>query len=159
MPTCLAVGCSNTTGKLKDKEKPKSFHRIPDQLKNRLLCERWLNNMDNAKWNINNFKANKNRVLCSDHFHTNCFARDLMSELLDKDKFQQRKKRDRKLVEGAIPTIFKHKVYDEININGTKVLLDESASRKRSLDLERKDVRLFIRFQICIKHPDEKFLT
>ena len=63
--------------------------------------------MDNAKWNINNFKANKNRVLCSDHFHTNCFARDLMSELLDTDKFRQRKKRDRKLVEGAIPTIFR----------------------------------------------------
>ncbi|XP_066916354.1 uncharacterized protein [Clytia hemisphaerica] len=139
MPSCLALGCTNTTGKPKEKEEPKSFHRIPDPQKYRLLSARWLNNMANAKWNLYNFEANRNRVLCSDHFHLNCYARDLMAELLGTDKFHQRKRRDRKLVEGAIPTIFKHKIFDEINIDGTKVLLTESASRKRSLNLERKD--------------------
>ena len=103
MPTCLAVGCTNTTSKAKEKEESKSFHCIPDPVKNRSLCMRWLNNMANAKWNINNFEANKNRVLCSDHFYPNCFARDLMSELLETEEFHQRKKRDQKLIEGAIP--------------------------------------------------------
>ena len=99
--------------------------------------------MANAKWNINNFEFSRNRVLCSDHFHSSCFERNMQSELLDKDDFPQRKKPNRKLIDGAIPTIFKHKVYDEINMDGTKVLLKESASRKRSLDLERKHVSFF----------------
>ena len=153
MPACLAVGCTNKTGKpLKDEENPKSFHQIPDPTKNHSLCARWLNNMANAAWNINNFEASRNRVLCSDHFHSNCFARDLMTELLDKEKFPQRKKPDTKLVEGAIPTIFKHKVFDEINMDGTKILLKESASRKRSSHLERKHVSLFLYTPVSIKY-------
>jgi len=49
--------------------------------------------MENAKWSINNFESSKNRVLCSDHFHSDCFERDLQSELLPKETFPQRKKR------------------------------------------------------------------
>ena len=40
-----------------------------------------------------------------------------------------------KLKPGAIPTIFKHKIYDKINIDETIIPNKPSASRKRSLDL------------------------
>ena len=46
----------------------------------------------------------------------------------------------RNLCSGAVPTIFKHKVYDEINMDGTLVVNRPSASHKRTLQLERSQV-------------------
>ena len=79
MPSCLAFGCSNTSGRLQDK---KNFFKIPDPKKNAVLCSRWLHNMGNSKWNVKNFEASNNRCVCSDHFHSDSFARDLVVELL-----------------------------------------------------------------------------
>lgn len=145
MPTCQAFGCANTTGKMKDKKT--NFYRIPDPKKNRQLCASWLNNMRNAKWNIKNFKSSNNLLVCGDHFHSSCFKRNLKNELC-----KDHPKSCMKLVDGAIPTIFKHKVYDKINIDGTTVHLKESGSRKRSLelelDLERKDVSFIFFFSV-----------
>ena len=135
MPTCLAFGCNNKTGN-KDE---RSFFRIPDPKKDQSLCSRWLHNIGNAKWTIKNFVASKDRVVCCDHFHADCFERDLMFELLP-----QPGKKKKKLKHGSVPTIFMHKTYDQINIDGTTVSLKErSAFRKRSLSLERTQVRYF----------------
>ena len=46
----------------------------------------------------------------------------------------------RKLILGAAPTLCKHKIYEEINIDGTKVASKPSASRKQTLELERVEV-------------------
>ena len=45
MPTCLAYGCSNTTGRVKNK----CFYKIPDPKKERQRAVRWLHNMGNSK--------------------------------------------------------------------------------------------------------------
>lgn len=120
MPSCIVPGCHNNTGK--PTTEPKSYHQVPDPQKNYPLCERWLNNISNPKYNINKLVASRSRLVCSDHFHSNCFVRDLKLELLDKDQFPLRKKPNTILVEGSIPTIFKNKIFEEININGTKAL-------------------------------------
>ena len=119
MPSCLAFGCNNTSGRIKGK----SFFKIPDPKKHRELCSRWLHNMGNSKWKINNFIPSKDRVLCSDHFNPSCFKRDLKAELCP---LYQKKIA---LVEGAIPTIFTHRTYDQINLDGTTSLLRKTLKR------------------------------
>ena len=79
MPSCLVFACSNKSGKLNE---TKNFFKVPDPKKNRESCSRWIHNIGNAKWNINNFEPKAHRVVCIDHFHTDCFERNLMSELL-----------------------------------------------------------------------------
>lgn len=133
MPTCLAFGCSNTSVNGKNK----SFFRFPDAKKNRTQCIRWLHNMGNAKWNINNFVPGDRR-LCSDHFHDDCFERDLKFELMP--HYGKSKK---KLKPGAVPTIFVYKTYDQINIDGTTVSTKQSASHKRKSTLHHEHVRNF----------------
>ena len=71
----------------------------------------------NAKINVNTFEAGKDKVCCSDHFHKDCSKRNFRSEL----KPYYSKKLNTDLVDGAIPTIFKHKVYDVINMDGTSM--------------------------------------
>ena len=132
MPSCLAFGCTNTTGRTVEK----SFYKIPNPKNEKARASRWLHNMGNARWTVNNFVASKDRVLCSDHFHPDCFKRDLKFELMP--HLMKTKKRD--FVPGAVPTIFPHKVYDEINMDGTKVVKKLSVSRKRTLELERSQV-------------------
>ena len=60
-----------------------------------------------------------------------------MSELLTNDDWRKKKK----LRPGAIPTMFKHKVYDVINLDGTTVSFKSSASQKRRSTLERTNER------------------
>ena len=149
MPTCLAFGCSNNSGN-KD---GKSFFKIPDPKKDPLLCSRWLHNIGNSKWTLKNFVATKDRVVCSDHFHMDCYERDLMFELLP-----QQGKAKRKLKSGSIPTIFTYKTFYKINMDGTTVSIKESASRKRSLSLDRTQVRYFslhfdtVHYGFSVKH-------
>ena len=134
MPSCLAFECSSTTGKVREK---KSFHKIPNPKKEKARASQWIHNMGNAKIEVNKFEASKDKVCCSDHFHKNCFKRNFMSELMPNHS----KKLSTDLVDGAIPTIFKHKVYDVINMDGTSMPpLKESASRKRTLENERAQV-------------------
>ena len=150
---CLAVGCTSFTGK-KNVEK-KSFYRIPNPLNEYKRAARWMHNMANSSLDINNFVATKDKVVCSDHFHTDCFKRDLKYELMPTYK----QKRD--LVSGAVPTIFKHKVYDAINIDGTFVVNRLSASHKRTLQLERSQVATLVYFTryLLSTHPTLKLFV
>ena len=57
----------------------------------------------------------KGKVVCSDHFHANYFEVDMMANVMGNTS------KRRNLKSGAVPTIFKHKTYDMINMNGCKV--------------------------------------
>lgn len=139
MPSCLAFGCANRTGR-----DDKSYFKIPDPKKDPLLCSRWLHNIGNSKWTVKNFEASKDRVVCSNHFHPDCFKRDLKFELMP-----QYGRSVKTLKPGAIPTIFTFKTYDQINIDGTVISNKDSASRKRSLALQQTHVRISCYF-FCI---------
>ena len=136
MPFCLAFGCSNASGR---NVKNKGFFKIPDPKiqKYREQCKRWLHNMGNSEYDINNFVAKQYRVICSDHFHPDCFKRDLKRELCP-DYKETRVKRE--LVDGAIPTLFKHRNYDQINMDGTKIM--SRPPSKRTLEMERANVSI-----------------
>ena len=132
MPTCLAYGCSNTTGRVKNKR----FYKIPDPKKERQHAVRSLHNMGNSKFSVSNFISSRNKVLCEDHFHINCIKRDLEFEMMGSSSGFPK----RELVEGSIPTIFSHKVYDQINMDGT-VVLNRPEPRKRTMAMEQTQVR------------------
>ena len=136
MPICAVPGCSNITGSCNVEKK--SFYQIPNPKLEQTRAARWIHNIGNADINVNSFVASKDKVVCSDHFHEDCIKRDLRFELMSgKNKSKKR----RELVTGAVPTIFKHKTYDVINMDGTVVASKKSASRKRTLKLENNQVR------------------
>ena len=112
----------------------KSFYQIPDPKKEQKRAARWIHNIGNAKLNVKTFVPSKDKVVCSDHFHENCIQRDLRYEM------KLKKNRSKFLVVGSVPTIFKHKVYDEINMDGTKINRKPSALQKRKKDIERREV-------------------
>ena len=87
MPMCLAAGCTSFTGK-KNVEK-KSFFRIPNPQNEYERAARWIHNMANSSLGINNFVANKDKVVCSDHFHPDCFKRNLKYELMPTQQYKQ----------------------------------------------------------------------
>ena len=121
MPTCAASKCTSTTGQCS-----KQFFHFPNPKRNASEKERgtkWLHNMG-----INNsgtFSFTRTKMLCENHFHSDCFKVDLKAKLLEgKDK--------KLLIEGSIPTIFPHKEFDQINIDGTNVKKKRQLSLKRS---------------------------
>lgn len=134
MPYCAAFGCTNQTGK----EKNKNFYQIPDPKQEKQRSASWIHNIGNAKYDKKRFIKSKDRVVCGDHFHPDCFQRDLKFEL------KLTKKEKKTLVPGAIPTIFAHKIYDHINIDGTTVSKRPLHSLKRTKELERSQVIFFI---------------
>ena len=143
MPTCKAFGCKNSTGKLKER---KSFFMIPrpKNVEEKLRCLRWLHNISRADVNINNTNFGKDCVLCEDHFHPDCMKR----EVIDSEELGKRRKKE--LVSGAVPTIFEHKTYEEINMDGTKVL-QRSSSIKRTKAVDRLQVsQCYIIISICL---------
>ena len=64
-----------------------------------------------------------------------------MSELLTNDVWQKKNKLSPRAI--AIPTFFKHKVYDMINLDGTTVSFKSSASQKRRSMLERSKLHFY----------------
>ena len=72
-------------------------------------------------------------MVCEDHFHPLCIKDDIKARVMG---LVPKKKA---LVDEAVPTIFKHKVYEEINMDGTKVL-KRNTSLKRKVEVERTDV-------------------
>ena len=130
MPTCQAYKCMNTTGRT---TKGKSFFKIlePKNETERKRAQQWLHNMGMGQ-DIKTFKFSRNSVLCEDHFHKDCIKRNLMYEHFN---MQPGKK---ELVEGAVPTIFAHQIFDHINMDGTKLLLTRHVSEnKRKRDAEK----------------------
>lgn len=125
MPTCLAHGCHQTTGKLPIK---KSFFQVPKPINEEELQRsiRWLQNIG-RDFDFKDFKFTGNKTLCEDHFHPLCFEKNTQAKLLG---IEQRRKT---LVPGAVPTIFEHKIFDEINMDGRtpeSVLNSEKNERK-----------------------------
>ena len=117
MPTCQACKCTNTTGKT---TKRKSFFKIPEprNATQRKWAQQWLHNMSIGQ-DIKTFKFSRNSVLCENHFHKDC--RKIVE-----------------LVEGVVPTIFAHQIFDPVNMDGTKVLLTGHVSdNKRKGDAEK----------------------
>ena len=68
----------------------------------------------------------------SDHFHEDCIKEDLRAKYMGHKPTVH-------LKEGAIPTIFGYRVYDEINMDGTTVL-SRSTLTKRSQKREHRQV-------------------
>ena len=72
-------------------------------------------------WTIVTFKWNRNKKVCSDHFHPKCYEEDMMAKMLGgKPKVR--------LKAGAVPTIFSHKTYDTINMDGEMMPPQPSAA-------------------------------
>ena len=144
MPSCQAYQCANTSGKTPGK---KSYFQFPDPVKEKDRAEKWLFNIGTGH-TVNKFNFNKNKVVCSDHFHENCFVVDKIAEYLGHEP------KKRFLKDGAIPTIFKYKTYKEINMNG-EVITERISSSKRSQKREHDEVK---KFHLIIFIPSSNFL-
>ena len=83
--------------------------------------------------------------MCIRHFHADCFERNLMSDLLTNHDWRKKKK----LRPGAIPTMFKHKVHDMINLDDTTVSFKSSASQKRRSTLEGTEINYIFTSFYC----------
>ena len=113
MAYCQAYGCSNQHGKTKAIH----YFSFPNVEKDKLRVERWLHNIGTCH-TTKSFKFNKNKKVCSDHFHPNCYLEDKMAKMLGYTPPKV------KLKNGAIPTIFVHKMYDVINMSGETIPTD-----------------------------------
>ena len=80
----------------------------------KLRAAKWLHNIGTGH-DVKHYNFTKDRVVCEDHFHPDCFKVDMKAKLLNYEP------RSKTLVPGAIPTIFSHKVYAQINMDGTVV--------------------------------------
>ena len=132
MPSCQAYGCSNTSGKTPGK---RSYYHFPNPAREKECAERWLHNIGTGH-TINNFKFTRDKVVCSEHFHPSCFEVDKKGKLLGYEP------KRRNLKPGAVPSIFTHKVYDVINIDGEESY-QRATSSKRTKKREHDEVSLF----------------
>ena len=134
MPTCLAYGCANTTDRVSIK---KGFFMIPRPLKENKKNQslKWFHNMGTGM-DIKKFSFGRNKCLCEDHFHPDCFKCDLKAELMGTNPRKE-------LLPGAIPTIFKHRNFDQINMDGTKII-NRTSSLKRTQALSQVYLSLLI---------------
>ena len=87
MTNCGAHNCTNRSGA----KVGLSFHRIP---KKEEIRKKWLHNLKRQS-------VPENIFICSDHFESNCFKRDLRAELMNTTP-------KRELIENAVATIFDH---------------------------------------------------
>ncbi|XP_057291883.1 uncharacterized protein LOC130614472 [Hydractinia symbiolongicarpus] len=123
MPSCLAYGCSQTTGRVTTK---KSFFMIPKPVNTteNFRAAQWLHNIGTGL-NVETFPFGKNKVVCEDHFHPDCIKDDLKGRLTGIPS------KRKELLCGAVPTIFKHETYESINMDGTTVLKRDSSLKRK----------------------------
>ena len=140
MPSCKAFGCANTSGRTFPKI---SYYKFPNPEKEKARTERWLHNIGTG-CNINSFNF-QSSVVCSDHFHPNCFQKDMLAKTLKVTPKQNR------LKDGAIPTIFSYKTYDVINMDGEVATINRSSSLKRSADREHDEVRNLVVILVIVR--------
>ena len=97
MPHCIAEGCRNSS----NFNNLVSYHRLPSDASR----ESWL-----IAINRNNLP--KHIHLCSNHFSEEYFDKghDLKQKLLEE------KKKTRKLLPNAVPTIFKNRTEEEVHV-------------------------------------------
>ena len=134
MPSCQSYGCSNkSSGKRRNLNV--SYFHFPDSKKDKARAERWLHNIGTG-YSVESFNF-KGKVVCSSHFHANCFEVDMMANVMGYTS------KRRNLKSGAVPTIFKHKTFDMINMNG-EVVAKSRESCKRIIQSEQRDVSLLL---------------
>ena len=109
----LCCWCSNDS-RFVSKGQGISFHRFPTE--DSLLIE-WL-----AKISRVGLEVTKDTRLCSNHFESDCFERDLRAELLGS-------KGKRTLKPDAVPTIFDHRPRKKPRLS-TEKRLQEKAKRE-----------------------------
>ena len=93
MPHCCAYKCHNQYSN----NTYTSYHRLPKDPK---LAEKWISNI-----NLDSKLPNQT-YLCSEHFEERCFDthHDMRQRLMSPNA-----KSSRRLVKGAVPTIFPHR--------------------------------------------------
>ena len=107
MPYCHAGNCNNRP----ENKDGKSFFQFPKPENELLRLETWLHSIGTGLTPIT-FEWNKNKKVWGDHFHKNCYESNEIAETLGYSPIRL------KLKPGALPTIFSHKMYDVINMNG-----------------------------------------
>jgi hypothetical protein len=125
MPYCQAWGCQSKP----DDHAGKSFFQFPKPDNEPERLGRWLHNCGTG-FTITTFTWNKNKKVCSDHFHAYCFEENMRSQMLGY-------KSKPHLKAGAVPTIFRHKTHEMINMDGEMTPHKPSiASAKRTKIIE-----------------------
>lgn len=129
MPSCQAYQCANTSGKTSEK---RSYYRFPNPILEKDRAEKWLYNIGTGH-SVNKFKFSRDKVVCSDHFHQSCFAIDKIAATLGHEA------KRKNLKSGSIPTIFRYKTYDIVNMDGESST-QRPGSFKRSQKKEHDEV-------------------
>ena len=130
MVRCKAWSCNNRpeTDKVK-----RHYFKFPSVKTDKSRLERWISNIGTTL--TTSQVKNANSKVCSDHFHPDCFEVDMMAHVM---KYEPTRK---KLKPGSIPTIFAHKTFDIINMDGTVVLNTRSIGlESKQRERERKEV-------------------
>lgn len=102
MPQCQAFGCSNIRGSHNEKGKRIAFFPIPDPAKSDEsyeLCRRWIRAIGTDKFDYKKYKFHRDRVVCEEHFTSDCFEDDMKARLMGTEP-------QKKLKPGSVPTIF-----------------------------------------------------
>ena len=100
MPYCQAWNCNNRP----ENKDGKSFFQFPKPENELPRLQTWLHNIGTGLIPAT-FEWNKNKKVCSDHFHENCFETNKIAESIGYSPGIL------KLKPGAVPTIFSHKTY------------------------------------------------
>lgn len=135
MVYCAAINCANKPRKDKKYNEKRNYYCFPRPEKEKERFRQWLHNIGRSDWTLSNFTWNRNKTVCSDHFHPSCLQENRMAQVMP-DYLPKTHKIT--LKPGSIPTIFKHKVYDVININGEVAETERVAKRRE--EKERKEV-------------------
>ena len=85
-------------------------------------ASKWLHNMGTG-FTVRSFSFGRDKTLCEDHFQDDCFKEDLQAKLMGY-------KPKKLLRQGAVPTIFKHKIFEQINIDGSTTAKRLPSKRK-----------------------------
>ena len=134
MPSCHAINCTNFKGKVKGK----SFFHFPNPELSRghkALCKKWIDNLRNAKLDINSFKFSASKVVCEDHFTKDSFVTSYTSEAAHLVNFKPRRK---DLKKDAVPTL--------VDTGRGPLACEKARASTQSLQKKRRDaqVRIYI---------------
>lgn len=102
MPQCQAFGCKNLRGCLNEKGEKITCFAIPDPAKSKESyeqCRMWIRAIGTDKFNHKKYKYHRDRVVCEQHFTSECFLDDMKARLMGT-------KPRKRLKPGSVPTIF-----------------------------------------------------
>ena len=76
MPQCKAKYCTVKRGQ------GKHTFAIPDPLKNKTPCSKWIHNLGIEQLNIKTFKYSSSNIVCEDHFEEDCFEVNMQVRIM-----------------------------------------------------------------------------